>query len=196
MYFISASKSDCEWKIEGQSKALPTKKKRQQKKRQLVGVESDFVQKTTKTGKIRKVTGYKCNKCSKMIVGKKAYELHVMRHTGEKPYPCHICSKSFATQLQRDNHVWIHSDEKRFKCQICGHGVNSKVSLQYHMDKKHPSTVNTAGNNTTTICSSSLSLQNDTLIKQEISSAQFDGEETIASMPNIIFKGNYLIFLS
>ena len=95
------------------------------------------VKKVTKSGVVKNRTCYKCSKCTKIVEGKKQFEVHMLRHSADKPFPCHICGKMFASPQFAKVHARLHFQGKRFKCEICGHAVNTKAHLKYHMTAKH-----------------------------------------------------------
>ncbi|VDN83991.1 unnamed protein product, partial [Brugia pahangi] len=98
--------------------------------RQLAPIETimeviELPQQKESTGKKRR-----CNICQKEITHMK---IHMMIHTGEKPYSCPICKRNFIQSWHIKNHVMIHTGEKTYSCFICGKSYTLKRTLRTHM---------------------------------------------------------------
>uniref|UniRef100_A0A1I8JPS6 C2H2-type domain-containing protein n=1 Tax=Macrostomum lignano TaxID=282301 RepID=A0A1I8JPS6_9PLAT len=46
--------------------------------------------------------------------------VHIRKHTDERPYQCKVCLKRFKSSSQVSTHSRIHTGEKPFKCNVCG----------------------------------------------------------------------------
>ncbi|VDN94424.1 unnamed protein product [Brugia pahangi] len=71
-----------------------------------------------------------CNVCQKEIANMK---VHMITHTGEKPYSCSICKKNFTQFIDMKRHMMTHTGEKPYNCSICGKSFLKKYTLQTHM---------------------------------------------------------------
>ncbi|KAK7930370.1 hypothetical protein WMY93_006765 [Mugilogobius chulae] len=75
-------------------------------------------------------TPYSC--CGKSFEHKSHYDMHMLTHTGEKPYRCSVCEKCFGLKSTLNTHMRTHSGEKAFKCTLCEKTFTQKVNLQMH----------------------------------------------------------------
>lgn len=66
-------------------------------------------------------------------------EIHMRRHTGEKPYPCTQCKKRFVDSTALRKHMHIHDDVKDLHvCGTCGKNFSDKSNLAKHMKIHKP----------------------------------------------------------
>ncbi|XP_056640389.1 gastrula zinc finger protein XlCGF57.1-like isoform X2 [Diorhabda sublineata] len=75
----------------------------------------------------------KCDICLKTFSHKSKLDIHLLIHTGEKPFKCDICLKTFSQKSHLNVHLLIHTGEKRFKCDICLKTFLYKSNLNVHL---------------------------------------------------------------
>lgn len=81
-------------------------------------------------------SGY-CNMCCKNVSN---IEVHMWRHTGQRPLKCEFCPSSFYEMKALALHInFKHKKTDRFKCTMegCLLGFPSKPMMMYHIAKFH-----------------------------------------------------------
>lgn len=74
-----------------------------------------------------------CRICHKTLRSPKGLEVHMMTHTGERPFACDICAKSFRQLPHLTAHRLIHFDIKPFQCKICKKRFRQNAHLKVHL---------------------------------------------------------------
>lgn len=73
-----------------------------------------------------------CEYCGREFSKKLNLQLHVRRHTGERPYGCQLCGKAFYTNQQLAIHVRHHTGERPYACGICLKTFTGPTALYVH----------------------------------------------------------------
>ncbi|XP_072318454.1 uncharacterized protein [Eucyclogobius newberryi] len=91
-------------------------------------VDSTFLERVNRTP-------YSC--CGKTFELKSNYQMHMLVHTGEKPFKCSVCEKTFARKNTLNTHLKTHTGEKPFKCSLCEKTFTQSGSLKAHQMRSH-----------------------------------------------------------
>lgn len=87
------------------------------------------------------VRNFMCSTCGKSFKTKTELEIHMIRHTDEKPVECPFtgCTRRFTSINNRDTHMRTHTGEKPFKCtaDLCGRQFKYIIDFKRHKFKAH-----------------------------------------------------------
>ncbi len=81
--------------------------------------------------------GNSCSLCGKWLSMGTSWKLHMMTHTGEKPYECEMCGKRFTQKANLVRHTRMHTGEKPFKCDVCDLAFKKNDNLKHHKMINH-----------------------------------------------------------
>ncbi|XP_052859838.1 zinc finger protein 771-like [Anopheles cruzii] len=75
---------------------------------------------------------FACEYCGAKFRQSSHYNVHLQRHTGNRPHGCELCPRTFPTPHALKLHMLSHSDKKEFSCDICDKPYKTAKSLQVH----------------------------------------------------------------
>ncbi|RZF44924.1 hypothetical protein LSTR_LSTR014632 [Laodelphax striatellus] len=76
---------------------------------------------------------FDCDVCGCRFARLAYYKVHMMKHTGERPYTCSVCQKGFRTQHTLQQHTaHVHMDMYSHKCDDCGQLFKQRNALTAH----------------------------------------------------------------
>ncbi|XP_018567898.1 zinc finger protein 761-like [Anoplophora glabripennis] len=81
----------------------------------------------------RNRTKVKCEHCGVMCRDKNGYKLHLMDHTGERPFKCTLCEKTYKKAMDLTYHMISHTGNHNHHCEACGKGFTVRSALKAHM---------------------------------------------------------------
>ncbi|KAK0056368.1 zinc finger protein 184 [Biomphalaria pfeifferi] len=78
---------------------------------------------------------FSCEYCGLSFSFSSKLKLHLMKHTGEKPYSCSNCNSAYREKSQLVYHMKSHNGQKDYQCPICNQQFLQKAYLEGHMRK-------------------------------------------------------------
>ena len=80
----------------------------------------------------RKTTNFECQNCGIRYKHRHTLKVHLMRHSGIKPFKCKVCEKSFVRSSDLNLHQRTHQNVKEFKCETCSKYFRRSAHLKTH----------------------------------------------------------------
>jgi uncharacterized C2H2 Zn-finger protein len=78
-----------------------------------------------------------CPHCGMSFPKVSYLQVHMRKHTGEKPFECDRCGRGFSQRANLQRHVQGHVGEKPYLCYMCGKSFIQKIQLTSHLAQAH-----------------------------------------------------------
>ncbi|KAL1477376.1 hypothetical protein MTO96_035779 [Rhipicephalus appendiculatus] len=75
---------------------------------------------------------FQCPHCPYIAHYASVLDIHLRRHSGEKPFRCSVCPAAFAQVGTYNRHLRTHTGEKPFTCDLCPFSTAHRKSLFQH----------------------------------------------------------------
>lgn len=79
-----------------------------------------------------KTKRYSCDQCTYVTFSIGNLELHMRKHTGERPFACDVCDRRFTRVSHLNQHVKLHAEDFDLHCKNCGRGFNDENVMIKH----------------------------------------------------------------
>ncbi|XP_034112285.2 transcription factor Ouib [Drosophila albomicans] len=85
---------------------------------------------------LRKHSGirpFKCEQCPARFFSAGELKGHLVMHTGDRNFPCRYCERTYVNYSGRLRHERTHTNERPFACDQCGKTFTNSYILKNHM---------------------------------------------------------------
>ncbi|XP_031628821.1 zinc finger protein 184-like [Contarinia nasturtii] len=79
-----------------------------------------------------KTKRYSCEQCTYVTFSIGNLELHMRKHTGERPFACDVCERRFTRVSHLNQHVKLHAEDFDLHCSNCGRGFIDENTMVKH----------------------------------------------------------------
>lgn len=76
---------------------------------------------------------HECHICRKSNMTLSGLKIHLLTHSGEKPYHCTVCDKRFTCSSNLKKHQRIHTKDYIYTCNVCGKTCSDPSNMKKHM---------------------------------------------------------------
>lgn len=77
--------------------------------------------------------GHDCTICRKSNMTLSGLKIHLLTHSGEKPFACTVCDKRFTCSSNLKKHQRIHTRDYIYECPVCGKTCSDPSNMKKHM---------------------------------------------------------------
>ncbi|BFZ23328.1 hypothetical protein BsWGS_26367 [Bradybaena similaris] len=84
---------------------------------------------------VKPMDRFSCEYCGLSFTHSCKLQLHLMKHTGERPFACNFCGCTYREKHQLTRHMKTHSGSEPFQCPFCSRRFLQKSSLEGHVRK-------------------------------------------------------------
>uniref|UniRef100_A0A3P9BMX7 C2H2-type domain-containing protein n=1 Tax=Maylandia zebra TaxID=106582 RepID=A0A3P9BMX7_9CICH len=98
--------------------------------------DSEVDEKTSSSSSLTK-REFVCDICGKTLPKLYSLRIHMLNHTGVKPFECLTCGVAWADARSLKRHVRTHTGERPYVCPMCQEAHIDARTLRKHMAKYH-----------------------------------------------------------